>query len=608
MKTPSFLLTLFAMITGSFAQTATHSHPVELDEVVHQHVCSFEYPPDSEKFPHEFVSDVAQKNPYGGRSLCADNELPLGIVFSDYTVNENGVVVQDGGWTQAERDVYRGFLCKMMPVLVQLYGLPFERYDLTFIRDRRYVSSNIFVPTERSIRSSGYYWSPQLITHELAHAFRGVWHLTRSNNSSQYSPPLSGFEEGFAQAVSYEAMNAYIDTYGLDQYVNRNLLWTPDLEWDYDYRNDGSMITEDFWSEEGGTRKYFERYEQSAAAIQQLRVRIPDFYRRFNEVYYQNIRTIPNYMPTRQGIIDIIDILTNDADIRWWIDQQNILQCRTVYGKKVYTTTDKSAYTMPWHRIHFVETFPNKNEWYYWVANQGYLYHRLNYRIGYLNVYQAWNGVAYKTNEVLNIKDLPGWGSYEACGVNCSKGFGADDLLFYYGTVPPRTGFNNPLLLRHPNIAGLYGLNYRFNNPNYSMTPDYGIFYDRQQAAAIENKYELLGFPVETWNFNRIFGGVVGLKNGIGFVRMTHSLYPSQTLTVPISNGAFVSTGLSDWFQPVRGVQTKKEGILWFEIQDTTGRVHWHKRYVLQGNHGGKHKFLFVIPPEPLGAKATGQE
>jgi hypothetical protein len=91
-------------------------------------------------------------------------------------------------------------------------------------------------------------------------------------------------------------------------------------------------------------------------------------------------------------------------------------------------------------------------------------------------------------------------------------------------------------------------------------------------------------------------------------VRMTHSLYPSQTLTVPITNGAFVSTGLSDWFQPVRGVQTKKEGILWFEIQDTMGRVHWDKRYVLQGNHGGKHKFLFVIPPEPLRAKATGQE
>jgi hypothetical protein len=78
---------------------------------------------------------------------------------------------------------------------------------------------------------------------------------------------LSGFEEGFAQGVSYEAMNKYIEIYGFDEYVNRNVLWTPDTAWDYDYKNDNSMITEDFWSEEvvlanftKGTSKQLQQY------------------------------------------------------------------------------------------------------------------------------------------------------------------------------------------------------------------------------------------------------------------------------------------------------------------------------------------------------------
>lgn len=605
MKAPPFLLALAATISGCFAQIQASFEPIEAHGHPN-HICSLEYPPDSEKFPQELLDDVISKMGYGGRSVCLDEQLPLGIVFANYTVDSTGAIIQDGGWAEAERAAYRGFICKMMPILVQLYGLPFERYDLTLIRDRRYVNSNIFVPTERSIRMSGFYWTPQLLTHELLHAFRGSWHLTRSNNASQYSPALSGFEEGFAQGVSYEAMNAYLDLYGADEYVTRNFLWTPDTEWDYDYKNDLSMVTEDFWSESGGTSKFFERYEQAAAAIQQLRVRIPDFYRRFNEVYYNNIRTIPNYQPSRQGIIDIIDWLTYDADIRTWIDQQNILQCRTVFGKKVYTTTNKGAYEFAWHRIHFVETFPNKSEWYYSVPGQGYLYHRLNYRIGYLNVYRAWNDTSYKINEVLNIKDLPGWGPEQACGINCSKGFGADDLMFYFGTVPPRTGFNNPLLLRHPE-QGVYGLRFQFSNPHYSMTPDYGIFYDQYQSQAIQTKHELLGIPSVVWNENRIFGGVVGLPNGVGFVRMTHSLHPT-TLVAVVNNGVFVSPGLSDWFQPVRGTPAKKPGIMTFEIQDTKGRTHTEKRYVLEGNNGAKHKFLFRVPPAPLMIKATGPE
>lgn len=604
MKTVLSLLALAVISTLSLAQVAT---PGDAVEPVPTHARPLEYPTHTEKHPTDYLEDVVAKVGYGGRTACLNEDLPLGIVFSNYTIDANGFIIQDGGWTQGERDVYRGFICKMMPVLVQLYGLPYERYDLTIIRDRRYVTSNIFVPTERSIRTSGYYWSPQLLTHELIHAFRGDWHLTRSTNSGNYSPTLSGFEEGFAQAVSYDAMNAYIDLYGLDVYVNRNLIWSPDTEWDYDFRNDNSMVTEDFWSEEGGTNKFYERYEQAAAAIQQLNVRIPNFYLRFNETYYQRARLIPGYQPTRADIIDIIDTLTHDPDIRQWIDRQEILDCRTIFGKKIYTTSDQGSYLFGWHRIHFVETFPNKNEWYYFVPGQGYLYNRLNYYLGRLSVYRSWNNTAYTTNQILNIKDLVGWGNEQACGVNCSKGFGADDLLFYFGSTPPVIPrFNNPLMLRQPPQPGLYWLYMTFNNPNFNMTPEYGIWYDRIQPTAAESKYELLGFNPDTWNNNRIFGGVLNLPDGLGYAVITHSMFPFSPFVTTIANGAFTTTGLSDWFQTMRGVTVMRPGVLTFEIQDTKGRSHTEKRYVTYGNHGGKHKFLFTIPITPNKAPATG--
>jgi len=604
---------LSATILGMIAATLAYAQPTVRDDAsIDSKITKkpFVYPSDSDK-------NVFDKLPSANSSLqqkisnCNNNQMPLSIYFSDYTINQNGQIVQDGGWLQGERDAYFGFICKMMPILVELYGPPFEHYNLTFVKDLRFSTSAMFVPTDQTIRTSGRYWLPQLITHELLHAFRGSWHLTRANNSSQYSPQLSGFEEAFAHGVSYDAMNAYLDFYGTDQYVTRNTVWISETEWDYDYKNDNSMITEDFWSDEGGTRKYFERYEQSAAAIQKLNVKVPQLYSRFNQLYYQTIRNNTNYQPTRQSIINIIDQLTEDADILQYLHNQKILRCTTSYGKKIYTTTSPTGYEFAYHRIHFVETFPTKNEWYMYVPSLGnYLYHRLNYTQGYLNVHRTWNNTFEQRNRNVTIKDLRGWGDYQACGINCSKGFGAEDVLFYFGNTAPSTGFNNPLLMPHPSTHGLFRIEIGYNNPNFSARPQYAIYYDALQTKVTENKHEILGLPSNIWSSNRIFGGVANLDQGLGFVTIHHSRYPKNTITVPIVNGVFYSNGLSDWYQVLRGTTVTKPGILHFEIQTIHAKtLAREKRYIVYGNHSGKHKFLFELPTlNKLNAKATGPE
>ena len=79
-------------------------------------------------------------------------------------------------------------------------------------------------------------FSPQLLTHELLHAYRSDF-LLAIDPAWNYDPTLSGFEESFAHGVSYEAMNSYVTTYPTDPVVPASGLWGSSMEWDYDVQN-----------------------------------------------------------------------------------------------------------------------------------------------------------------------------------------------------------------------------------------------------------------------------------------------------------------------------------------------------------------------------------
>ena len=110
-------------------------------------------------------------------------------------------------WPPEKVAVLSAFLDQMLPVLSDLYGPPAASYTLTVIRDLRYTASAVFLPSVDEIHL-GDTVTYQLLTHELVHAFRGDRVLS-SGPSWQYDATLNGFEEGFAQAVSYEAMTEF---------------------------------------------------------------------------------------------------------------------------------------------------------------------------------------------------------------------------------------------------------------------------------------------------------------------------------------------------------------------------------------------------------------
>ncbi len=564
------------------------------------------YPLDSLKPQSESLQERVRLYGYAPRDGCQVANLALSIEFSDYTIDRNGVRQNDGGWTAQEREIFSGFLCRMVPIIESLYGPPFERYSLTLIRDFYNTASSVFLPRTKVILINPR-WNPQLLTHELIHAFRGEWTLTTAPNYWRYDPKLSGFEEGFAQAASYDAMNLYLDTYGSDLYMSGawNRLWVSETAWSYDFFNDSSMAAEDFWSDGGGTRKVYERYEQAAAAIRQLAIRIPQFYRRFNESYYREVRSSTLYSPSKARIESLIQSLTGVSLSSWFAEQQ-ILASKVQSGKKVWMTITPGQMREPLFQIHFLETFPSGSEWAHYVSGQGYLLHRLNGHVGSLNLVGSWNQSSVLRNQTVTMRDDPRWrGTEPVCYINCAHGVAAEQILLHQQNVPmPATSF---LPIRQPTISGLYELWLSYRNPHFGSQPAYGISYDSVTSWVNEKFHQILGLSQNEWNQNRIYGGVVGLPGGQGSVVMSHSASPGVSVTAPVVRGVFQTPGHSSWFTVIRSQTgtSSLPGVITLRVTDTKGRSFVDQRVIDYGFEGGRQRFLLRFPTDPRSAPAT---
>ena len=215
------------------------------------------------------------------------NTLQIAFATTGYDASGNPTA----GWQASQVTALSSFFNKMYPLLLQIYGPPADSYTVTVVRDLRYSSSNIFLPASDEIRMDDGFF-PQLFTHELLHAFRND-HILSSNQNWTFDPTLSGFEESFAQAVSYDAMNRYVQAYPTDSQVPGNSLWGSSNDWDYDFQNMTELRGTDFWSEGGATGLHWLKYEMGAAAIRKINIESADFYRRFNQEYYARINANP---------------------------------------------------------------------------------------------------------------------------------------------------------------------------------------------------------------------------------------------------------------------------------------------------------------------------
>jgi hypothetical protein len=488
-----------------------------------------------------------------------------------YTIAPTGVAA-DGSpaapWPPEKIAALSGFLDQMLPVLRDLYGPPATNYTVSLVRDLRYTASAIFFPSTDEIHV-GDNVTYQLLTHELVHAFRRDQILS-SGPLWQFDPTLSGFEEGFAQAVSYEAMTEFARHYpsfGLTQ-----LVYQSSNEWDYDFQNVPELRTRDFWSDSGGMLLYWTRYEVAAAAIAKIETEHPGFDRAFNAEYFRRLSLDPHLTASRDLVKDII--LTVAPTIEGqpagqWIDQQNVFDCADHPGKKIWLSTQH--YPAPsdyfiFNRIFFYETFPNGSDWAYPNGAGGYDYYRLNGSSGTATLHASSGSVAWQTALTITPTENP----------PTYNGFGNENVnLTTQATNLPWPGGDSSRYATNIVPFDLYRLNVQLTSGT-TVTSD---------------SYRVIGAAIR--NGTGVFGGIVGANGGT--ISLNHRSHPAEP-PVPVVNGVFqAAPSWASQPHPETGSVDTDPGVVDVTYVDAAGNRYTDVRVIGYGSAHGNQTFLFDV-------------
>jgi hypothetical protein len=432
----------------------------------------------------------------------------------------------------------------------------------------RQVSSAIFYPSTGNIHL-GDTATYQLITHELVHTWRNQ-RILSSNSVWQYNPKYDGFEEGFAQAVSYDAMTEFArrhPDFGLSQKIYQS-----SKEWDYDFQNVPALQNVTFWSDSGGMGLSWIRYEMAAAAMSKIEIEHPGFYKAFNTEYYSRLNANPYLTVTRPLIVDIIQTVAPTIEGKPasdWVDQQHIFACELSIGYKIWIYLQhypSSNQYLIFNRIFFHETFPNGSDWAYWNGTS-WSYHNLNGSEGE-GTFTSYNGDTIWSRSLLITPTLnpPDW-----------YGFGRDIVNITTGsTYLPWPGGDASQYITNVTTLGLYTLDTQFVTGTTVIT---------------NSVYRVMG--EELRNTRGVFGGIVG-GNG-GQIFLNHRDYPNE-VGLSVLNGAF--WGERSWASisnPTTNSGDSIPGIIDVLYVDATGNTYTDTRTINYGSWGGNQLFLFDV-------------
>jgi hypothetical protein len=471
-------------------------------------------------------------------------------------------------WPPEKAASLSGFLDLMLPVLRDLYGPPSTSYTVRVVRDLRYTSSAVFFPSTDEIHV-GDTVTYQLLAHELVHAFRRD-RILSSGPQWQFDPTLSGFEEGFAQAVSYLAMTELArrsPSLGLPQQVYQS-----SNEWDYDFQNVPELRTRDFWSDSGGMNLAWTRYEMAAAAIAKIEREHPGFVRAFNTEYYRRLTLDPSLTASRTLVKAIVGTVAPTIEGRpaaLWIDRQNIFDCADHPGRKIWLSTQH--YPAPadyfiFNRIFFYETFPNGSDWASPNAAGGYDYYRLNGSSGAATLHASNGSVVWQTALRISPTDNP----------PVYNGFGNETVnLTTQTTNLPWPGGDSSRFATSVLPFDLYRLSVQFTSG----------------TTIASDSYRVIGAPVR--NAAGIFGGIVGASGGT--ITLSHRGHPAEQ-PVPVVNGVFIAT--PSWAgqpHPETASVDSEPGVVDVTYVDAAGNTYTDLRVIGYGSSHGNQTFLFNV-------------
>ncbi|MFQ5865564.1 MAG: FlgD immunoglobulin-like domain containing protein, partial [bacterium] len=490
-----------------------------------------------------------------------NNELT--VAFADYGFDSTGTNIISG-WNSAEIELLDHFISRMNPIIKEIYGPPSHAYTVTLVKNLWYSGSNIFFPSSNQVHMSDFY--PQLLTHELIHAYRDNVILS-TDDFWHYHPQLSGFEEGFAQGVSYVCMNRYIELYPNDTIVDSTYLFGSSMDWDYDFRNVRAITTEDFWSDYGGMGLFWERYELAAAAMRKIHLEDPSFFRNFNSEYYSRLNNDHLLTTSRDLLIDIIEAVLPEIEMQpsaEWIAAQRVFDCKIVPGRKIWLRTQHYPWSefLIFQRILYYETFENGSDWAYWDETAGeWGYYNLNGSTGMATVSTHSDSIVWQGNLLIEpTENPPLWYGFGSDELNFSTD---NDLLPWPGGDPSDY------------VLGMLDLNlYRFD-----------LNFDGTQLQT----FRVIG--KELCSTTGIFGGIRNATDGVIYI--DHENFPPEP-PLQVMNGAF--WGTRQWASvpnPKTGGTDSQPGRISIRFVQDDGRQYLAQRNIDWGSWNGNQAFLF---------------
>ncbi|MGB0384639.1 MAG: hypothetical protein ACPGWR_07430 [Ardenticatenaceae bacterium] len=490
----------------------------------------------------------------------------IGFEFSPIGYDQNGEPTE--GWSEMQEQEIGNFVTLMLPVLYDMYGPPSVSYMVTLVRNERNTNSAIFYPNSDEIHL-GDNAPYQLITHEFIHAWRND-RILSSDEQWQYNPTLSGFEEGFAQAASYDAMTEFARRYpgfGLSQ-----MIYQSSHEWDYDFYNLPELRTKDFWSDESGMNLFWIRYEVAAAAIAKIQIEHPNFYSQFNEEYYRRLNEDSSLRVSRELVVDIIESIAPRIEGKpaaQWIDEQHIFASTVYPGTKIWLYTEhypSEEYYFIFNRVYFYETFASGSDWKQWDGTQ-WNFHRLNGSQGHAKLYDYNKNLVWERDLLIEpVQNPPDY-----------RGFGSEEInLTTKASHLPWPGGDATKFITELTSFGLYTLDVEFVT---GMT-------------TIRNSFDFV-IGEDMRNATGVFGAVRG-ANG-GQINLNHRNYEPEE-AVPVINGTFGMT--RTWASAVHSDTDSidsEPGFIDITYIDAEGNIYTDTRTINYGSWMGNQLFRFDV-------------
>jgi len=405
------------------------------------------------------------------------------------------------------------FINRVIPIIRDVIGHPAKNDTLTFVKDARYIGSNIYIPDEHAVYSSFTSFNPRLLVHELVHAWKGKNILSADENWN-YEPTLSGFEESMAEGIAYIVMNKYHLAFPNDTIATPQIYDSSNGH-DYEWRNLYQLITTDFWSDSGGMGLSSERYNTGSAAVIKMWIEQPDVFKKFYKFYYLFLNRNRTVTPTRQLVINIFTKVMGDVegeDVRDWIDKQRIFDCEIQTGNKIYNKRIDRLYSaefVAFNEFYYYETFETGSDWYKENDMGGFDFYNKNGTLGNIKIKNVSNN-SIVWNQDIQIQPI----------LNPPALYQYGSVRLYITSVELNESFLNTL--SYPNTynvqiaeKGLYEIIVNFENHTESF-------------------YQVLGSHLA--DFKGAYGCVKDLKRG--FVKFTHSELEGETI-LPIQNHVF---------------------------------------------------------------------